>query len=580
MLNHRLFPTVRILVLATLILGSCSLTVSPVRAQEPPPDIQFGAVEAFLDPVAAAEARVGWERILFFWSELQPNGPEEWNTYHVPEDWLAQADAAGRQVVGLVKHTPDWATDGPGGCGVPIGLDLPVDDPGNLWAAFIRRLVGAYAGRVDHWIIWNEPDIVPPTYGFEWCGTTEEYYQLLKVAYLAAHQANPDVVIHLAGLTFHHDPSYLRDFLAIATQDPTGAEHGYYFDVASLHIYFHTESVPDIINQARASMRAYGISKPIWINETNASPDADPLWPLTRPCWRVDLREQASFLLQSFSLGLANGVERIAVYKWMDAGLPPGGEPFGLIRPDYSRRPAYEAFRLITTHYAGTQSAQAVREPLFYQVTLNRGAQTTRVLWARTSATVTVTIPALAEEGLLVAQTGETQPVQPVDGHYTLTLPGARCPAESPECPVNHVPCIIGGPTYLLVEAGTGEPAPGQVMGPPPEPTSETEPEPTSSPSAPPPTTAPTAAPTATPSPTPTPTPSPTPTVTPILTSTPTTTPLPLPTAAPTLTPAPGPPPITNPISATRVLSLVSAILLGLIIGGTLLEIAFVQKGR
>lgn len=493
---------------------SLSLLLFLSPPTQSPPDGRFGAVEAFRDPVAAAEAGVGWERILFYWSELQPTGPHDWNGYHVPDQWLDQAAAAGREVVGLIKHTPEWATDGEPGCGVPRGLDLPVGDPGNLWAAFIRRLVGLYRGRIDHWVIWNEPDIAPGTYGAEWCGSVEEYYQLLKVAYVAAHEVNPDVVIHLAGLTFWHDRTYLRRLLSVTTADPTGASNGYYFDVVSLHMYFQTESVPYILNETRTVLAAYGIEKPIWVNETNASPDSDPLWPIERPRWRVDLREQASFLLQSFALALAHGAERVAVYKWMDADLPPGGEPFGLLRPDHSRRPAYEAFRLITTYYAGTQAAYAHRQPLYHEVTLERGPRTTRVLWARTATTATVTLPALAPEGLLVAQTGEVHPVQPVEGAYSIRLPAARCADE--------LGCIIGGSTYLLVED-----APAMRAAAAPATETVREPSPTPSPTH---TPTPTATSTPLPTPTPTPTPSPTPTATP--TSPPTPAPSPTPTPA------------------------------------------------
>jgi hypothetical protein len=409
-------------------------------------------VEAFRDPVAAAEAGVAWERILFYWSELQPNGPDDWNSHHVPNDWLDLAASAGRQVVGLLKNTPAWASDGTPDCGVPRGLDLPVDDPGNLWAAFVSRVVGMYAGRIDHWIIWNEPDIVPPTYGFEWCGSMEDYYQLLKVAYLAAHRVNPGVVIHLAGMTTWHDKTYLRRFLALAKRDPTGPEHDYYFDVVTLHIYFQTETVPAIIGATSAALSAYGQRKPIWVNETNASPDSDPLWPLVRPCWRVNLEEQAGFLMQSFALALAHGAERVAVYKWLDNDLPPGGEPFGVMRPDFSHRPAFDAYKLIVAHYARTASAREDRQSLHTIVTLDRGDLTTRVMWARTRADATVTLPALGARGRLLDQTGAEQVIEPNEGNYVLTLPGARCPQEQPDCPVAHSACIIGGHTYLLVE--------------------------------------------------------------------------------------------------------------------------------
>ncbi len=529
------------LILALLVGGQFFLLVPPAAAQGSPPDVRFGAVEAFCDPVAAAEAGVGWDRILFYWSELQPSGPDDWNGYHVPDDWLALATQQGREVIGLTKHTPAWATEGPVGCGVPIGLDLPVDDPGNLWANFIRRLVGTYVGRIDRWVVWNEPDINLETYGNEWCGSMESYYRLLKVAYVAAHEVNPDVQIHLAGLTFWHDWNYLRRFLSYAVQDPTGAEHGHYFDVATVHIYFRTESVPNVINEARAALQAHGLHKPIWVNETNASPDSDPEWPLVRPRWRVSLEEQASFLLQSFALGLSAGAERIAVYKLKDVGLPPGGEPFGLIRPDGSRRPAYGAYRLITQYYAGTQTARQERHALHEVVVLNRGDRTTRVLWARRKGDVSVAIPALAPEARLVDQSGAEQHLAAHDGQYTLTLPGARCADE-------YTGCIIGGPTYLLIEQASGAVSPVVTDVPAPTGTpvvtSTRVATQTVAVTSEPPTPSPTLVPTETPTPAPTATPTATGTPTP--TATATWMPTPSATPSPTVTAVPPTPTATS----------------------------------
>jgi hypothetical protein len=551
--------------IVSLFIAHCfiaPLLVRPVAAQDPSPDVRFGAVEAFWDAASAVEAGVAWERILFYWSELQPNGPDDWNGYHVQDVWLEWAAAQGREVVGLLKHTPQWATDGPPGCGVPRGLDLSIDDPGNLWATFVRRAVGMYTGRIDRWIIWNEPEIDPQTYGHEWCGSMEEYYQLLKVAYLAAHQANPGVTIHLAGMTFWHDRGYLRRFLTHVVQDPTAPDHDYYFDVVATHIYFQTETVPYIINETRAALRAYGLDKPIWVNETNASPDSDPLWPLVRPRWRVSLEEQAGFLLQSFALALSAGAERIAVYKWMDAGLPPGGEPFGILRPDGSRRPAFDAYRLITTHYAGTISAHENRQPLYMIVTLDRGTRTTRVLWARTASAATVSVPALASHARLIDQTGAEQLIEPVDGYYTFTLPGARCadPLDG---------CIIGGTTYLIVEDGddtslptvTTTPTPTQTMEiAPTETPTTTLPTETATPSH-----TPTLLPTDTPVPTNTSTSTPVPTETPPSTGTRILTPLPTAPPPPTGTPIP-PTPTPQPSSTATSSILVWPLLLAMVI--------------
>jgi hypothetical protein len=558
-------------------VGSLLSPLADTSAQEPPPDPRFGMVEAFWDTGAATEAGVAWERILFLWSQIQPNGPDDWNTLHVPDEWLQWAREQGREVVGLLKNTPHWASDAEPHmeASPPRGLDLPIDDPGNVWANYVRRVVTFYGERgVHRWIIWNEPDIAPGVYGQEWAGSIEQYYRLLKVAYLVIKQADPSAFVHLAGITYWHDRGWLRRFLTVATADPDGAPHGYFFDVVSLHIYFQTDSVDYVVNNIRSDLAAFGLSKAIWINETNASPDADPLWPLVRPRWRVDLTEQASFILQSYALGLAAGAERIAVYKLIDAGLPPGGEPFGLLRPDHSRRPAYTAYRLATQHYAGTHSAVIDRQPLYAQVTLDRGDRTTRVLWARTTADVSVTVPALAAQATLLDQEGNAQVLDASTGSYSLMLPGARCADEV-------LGCIIGGPVYLLLEqapavavdmpevatpspqeeavaltptielSGTVEPvspaptlsvtlslsatlAPSATvtLSPTSTPSPTAEPTATSTPTA-----TPTSTDTATPSPTSTPTG--TPTQTPSPTATPS--PLPSPSPSPTITPRPTP---------------------------------------
>jgi hypothetical protein len=263
---------------------------APVKAQANPPDPRFGATEAFWAPEDAAELGIGWERILFYWRELQPTGPDDWNTLHVLEEWLAAADAEGRTVVGLLKNTPLWATEDVTEAGVPKGLYLPVDDPDNLWAGFLRRVAQYYSVRgVHHWIIWNEPEIERDVFGYEFAGSAEDYYQLLKVAHQVLKAEDPEAVIHLAGLTWWHDPGYLDELFRIIVADPEAAENDYFFDVISLHIYFRVETLATIIDAVEAIEERHGLAKPIWVNETNTSPNRDPLWPIVRPQFQVDL---------------------------------------------------------------------------------------------------------------------------------------------------------------------------------------------------------------------------------------------------------------------------------------------------
>lgn len=410
---------------------------------------RFGIVEAFWSPEQAADLGADWERILFYWSEIQPEGPDDWNTLHVMEEWLRDGEAANREIIGLIKHTPAWATDGALYSGVPRGLYLPLDDPGNLWAGFVRRLVDYYSVRGIHrWIVWNEPDIDVGVHGNEFEGSVEDYYRLLQVAYLVMKERDPQVTVHLAGLTYWHDVAagreqYLDRFLRVVAADPEAAAHDYYFDVLSLHIYFRTETVLPVIAEMDAIQRRYGLAKPIWINETNAAPTLDPLWPVERPQFQVDLEQQAWFLIQAQALAFAAGVESVGVYKFSDVLVEPGGESFGLLRADFSERPAFQAQRTAIRQLRDFAGADAASTPDYHIVTFSHPSRVTRVLWSRQPVALNVQLPALAAGATLVDALGNERSLTASNGSYEIELGGARC----------YEDCIIGGPPLFVVEA-------------------------------------------------------------------------------------------------------------------------------
>jgi hypothetical protein len=422
-----------------------------------PPDPRFGAIEAFWMPDAAYEARVGWERLLFDWSQLQPEGPDDWDGFNVRLEWLTNARNAGREVIGIIKNTPAWATDGSLHSGVPRGLYLPVDDPNNLWAVFVRRVVETYGPHGIHrWVIWNEPDIDAETYGHEFEGTVEDYYQLVKVAYQAVHQVDPAAKIHLAGLTYWHDvgnnrPLYIGRFLDVAKADPEAAENDYFFDVVTLHIYFQTDTVFTIVRETQQLMFMRGVYKPIWLNETNASPNLDPAWPIERAQYQITLEQQAAYIVQATALALAAGAERVGIYKFADGYLVDGAESFGLIRADGSRRPGYDALRTITTYFDGAYDASLHLGRRARVVTLLLpGDRTAYVLWAQTDVPVTALIADTAGEAMLVDAVGNVKALEPGADGYTLALEGAAC---------NEVDgCPIGGPPLILIQAGAPAP--------------------------------------------------------------------------------------------------------------------------
>ncbi len=436
-------------------LAACLVLFSfQLHAQEDIPSNPFGVVEGFWLPDTVCDLGVGWERIIFDWSQHQPEGPDDWYTLNVDDRWLKAAKDCNREVVAIFKHTPAWATDGTPGAGVPRGLYLPVDDPNNLWARFVRKSAEYYAPRgVKRFIIWNEPDITRDTYGFEFEGSLDDYYQLLKVAYLALKEGNPQAEVLLAGTTYWHDLNtgrrlYLDRLLERITSDPQAAAHGYYFDVASLHIYFRTKTVYDIVQQTRQLLDKYGLKdKRIWINETNAGPTDDPLWPVVRPQYQINLEQQSAFIVQAAALGLAGGAERIAVYKFYDWNLPRGDESFGLLRQDGSRRPAFDAWQMVVQQFKDVQQAKFVQTSNTDAVRLKLADESfLYVLWARTANNVNLTAQVSNSLLVLMDQYGHNQAVNPdANGQFAITLKGARCDKKDG--------CAVGGTVQIIHSA-------------------------------------------------------------------------------------------------------------------------------
>jgi hypothetical protein len=497
------------------------------------PDYRFGAVETYANSDAATELGAGWTRITFEWTRIQPGSPDEWIVSPISDDVLDGEIASGRQVVGLLITTPGWATDGERGGGVPQGLYLPIDDPNNHWANFVRTITERYAGRIDHWTIWNEPEIFPDSPDATWGGSTEDFIQLLRVAYLVAKQTNPNAVIHMAGLSHWHNDLWFGQFLDLLVATPEARANNFYFDVATLHLYHEPEKIYEITTLYYQQMRDRGIYKPIWIAETNAYLS------------RISEDEQAYFIFQAFALEIAAGAQRIGVYKMADTATDSAAdpEPFGLVRVDGGRRSAFNAYKFAAVYLAGFRSGTWSRRDTISQVTVDRGDKTTLVLWTRSPAAQRVMIASRTTEALLVDVYGSVRTIHPERGYYDVTLPGARCSQETPDCAIGGAPVMLveNAPVSAITAPLPASPTPSDLEDIP-------TPTPTSTPT-------PIIIPTNTPTPTPTSTPSPT--------STPTSTSVPTPTSSPTPTLVPLP---TSDIPPGRSWLLIGALVL--VLGG------------
>jgi hypothetical protein len=440
--------------LLCLILVIAALWPQPMYAQEPTPDPRFGLVQTYDDFEAAAELGAGFTRIKLYWDIIQPNGPDDWRPSNVPDPLVETDLAAGREVIGLIVRTPAWARD----------PDHPGNDPNKpqakdvpdmaAWGRFVRRLVEQYQGRIHYWIIWNEPDVWDPQHpGSTWNGSEQDYLELLKTAYFNIKAVDPTLKVYLAGLTYWWDDEYDREqylarLLRLIKADPQAEANNFYFDGVVYHLYYKPQQVFDIVSQVRATLDQYGLpDKTIWLNETNAPPSSDPAEPPHRePRFKASLEEQSWFMIQVHALAFAAGAGRVQVYKLFNSSdHPEDVQPFGLLRGDKSRRPAFDAYRLVTTYLAGFREAHHFQQGDVHLVVFERPEDTVSVLWNIARTPRYLTVNAIADEALLVDEMGRTQPITAERGLYSLELPPATC---------SDGDCFIGGPPRLIVERG------------------------------------------------------------------------------------------------------------------------------
>lgn len=473
--------------------GPASLTpLAPVPQADP----FFGIVQAIHDPDKAVAAGARWERLVVWWSNLQPDGPDSWN----PEGWFARnliSDNKNRGIepVGVVLHTPDWAArdTGYGPISPPKNLDLPFDHPENYWGQFLMRLAGEYAGLVDTWILWNEPDIYGQSYA-NWAGSVEEFARMQVVGYQAIKRANPRAKVVLTGTTYWWDLEYNRTLyldrlLAQLVAAPGAAEQGAYFDAVAVHQYsspLNSFAVPMIYKRV---LQKYGLEKPLWIVESNVVPHDDPVHPLHRGGLRASQEEQANYVIQSVALARAAGVERYSIYKMLDES-PENDQYYGLVRNDGSIRPAYIAYQVATRELANVRDAQyfwsgsatpisedeitallasSSKRPQFVWpgalngVRMTRGTDRVTVLWNASAAPLEVGVPSSAPSAVIVDKYGNRRSLtRGADGAFHIQL----APATNNTDARDESLILVGGDPVILIEpnaAGTRDPFPRPV---------------------------------------------------------------------------------------------------------------------
>jgi len=222
-----------------------------------------------------------WIVEFFPWAYIEP-AFGEFNWQHA-DQVIDYATNQGLTVIARLGLVPAWARPDPR----ERETTLNYLDSAHYFhfGEFVFRFVERYQGRVRHIIIWNEPNL-----SFEWGlrpASAREYVALLRVAYAAAKEAAPSVVV-LAGalaptLEPEGSPAGLNDLIYLQQMYDAGAAP--HFDVLAAHAYGLTSPMGEPPDPGRINFRRVELlraimlkngdgDKPIYVTEAgwNDSP--------------------------------------------------------------------------------------------------------------------------------------------------------------------------------------------------------------------------------------------------------------------------------------------------------------------
>lgn len=282
------------------------------------------------------------------WSSLQSHSPDRWEQWYVDklDAFVAAARARGIRVVATLTETPCWASSAPAslkqGCeGTWWGRgvqDYPPRDP-RAYAKAARFLTARYGTALAALEIWNEPNL-----SYEFLGPPARkparYAALVRATYPQAKAGDRRVPV-IVGATAYSDAAFLANVYRAGIRN----RH----DGISIHPYTDgrgpaSEAAPARLEfgpglrSVRQAQLAAGQPKPLWLTEFGFSACS----------WCGSLDQQAQLIADTVrAIPQFPYVRGATLYQLRDTEtLPDSWENnFGLLREDFTPRPAYKAFK-------------------------------------------------------------------------------------------------------------------------------------------------------------------------------------------------------------------------------------------
>ena len=293
----------------------------------------------------AAQAGIGWVRMQFLWSTIQPTAGTA--DYRLFDQLVARAAQNNLRVVGTLAYATQWNTTAPASETRAAQREHYPPADYDAWSRFVYTTVLRYKSTVHHWEIWNNPDVgFAPAEGQTcdgfWCGTAAQYARLLSITYAAAKLADQNSVILLGGLDLgpQSNPNFLFDILT-DPENPANVA----FDVMSMHVYGSQFEALRRMNFVKSQLAFGGAtSRPIWVTEFGYPSDTAKQ---TVPPYQTGEAGQAAYLKDMAPYLFTLGAQKAFWYQLFDTDASDPFASYGLLTPLFAKKPSYDAYATV-----------------------------------------------------------------------------------------------------------------------------------------------------------------------------------------------------------------------------------------
>jgi hypothetical protein len=301
------------------------------------------------------EAHASVVRVDLSWSSLETDGDGAYSKWYVDkfDAFLDKAQSRKIRVIATLWSTPCWASSAPDslkqgctGSWWDRGVDrYPPRDPTDYAnaAAWVAQRWGSRLAALE---VWNEPNLPDQSF-LKAPDPAKAYAEILNTAYPRIKQASPGLTV-LGGALAFSDTQFLERLYSLGVKGN--------FDALSFHPYNEWRDPNDRwkaewlkytfitgVPAMRETLVRHGdAAKQIWLTEFGFSSCGDG------DRWCVNEQQQAKYIQESFRIVRGWPFVRAAVvYNLRNKGTNPDDreDQFGLVRRDFSPKPAYVAFK-------------------------------------------------------------------------------------------------------------------------------------------------------------------------------------------------------------------------------------------